>query len=167
MGQLTPPASVANFKAQFTRDFKYGTGLDTVRDADIQSGLNFASTVYNPALFDTTIVGGTTSEALMAYLFASAHFLVISLQAAGGLSAVSRYQGPNSQGEGIIGSKSVGSVSVGYVWPSSITDNPALYQFTKTSYGQSYLQILMLKLVGNIAIVAGQTQPDLNSPNDV
>lgn len=168
MGQLTPPATVNDFKAQFTRDFKYGAGLEFVRDVDIQSGLNFASTVYNPSLFDTSPVGGT-SEAMLAYLYASAHFLVIALQAAGGLSAVSRYQGPNSQGDGVITSKGVGGVNIGYTWPSLITDNPALYQFTKTSYGQSYLQILTLKLVGNVQVVAGENQATdfTNNTSDV
>lgn len=163
MGQLTPPASVADFKAQFPRDFRYGAGLDTVTDGDIQRGLNTASTVYNPALFDTTVVGVTpilTSEALLAYLYASAHFMVLSLQAAGGLSAVSKYAGPTSQGEGVVSNKSVGGVSIGFAWPAMVTDNPALYQFTKTSYGQEYLQILMLKLVGNVSLVAGETQPE-------
>jgi len=170
MGQTTPPASVADFKVQFSRDFHYGVGLDTVRDIDIQAGLNMASTVYNPALFDTTSVGvipNLTSEALMAYLYASAHFMVLSLQAAGGLSAVSKYQGVNSQGEGIVSGKGVGGVNVSFSWPSTIVDNPALFQFTKTSYGQSYLQILMLKLVGNVQVVAGETQPEQNNPTDV
>lgn len=167
MGQLTPPAGVGDFKAQFVRDFRYGSGFDTVRDEDIQSALNFASTVYNPALFDTTVIGvvpNVTSEALMAYLYATAHFLVLSLQAAGGLSAVPKAQGPTSQGEGLVSSKSVGSVSISYQWPPMVVDNPALYQFTKTSYGQQYLQILMLKLVGNVEIVAGENQAAANNP---
>lgn len=169
MGQLTPPATPTDFKAQFTRDFKYGTGLETVRDLDIQSALNLASTVFNPQLFDTTALPGPTSEAMLAYLYAAAHFLVISLQAAGGLSAVSRYQGPNSQGDGIITNKAVGGVSIGYTWPALITDNPALYGLTKTSYGQVYLQILMPLLVGNMAVVLGETQATdfLNNPSDV
>lgn len=166
MGQLTPPALVVDFQAQFTRDFKYGPGLEAVRDPDIQNALNFASTVFNPALFDTTPIGDT-SEAKMAYLYASAHFLVMALQAAGGLSAVNRGLGVNSQGDGIVSSKSVGGVSVTFAWPSVVIDNPALYQFTKTSYGQMYLQILVLKLVGNVGLVSGQTQMFENNPSDV
>lgn len=172
MGQTTPPATVADFQTQFPRDFKYGSGLETVRDVDIQAALNFASTVFNPSLFDTTLVGLTgqeTSEALMCYLNASAHFLVLSLQAAGGLAAVSRYQGPNSQGDGIITNKSVGGVSIGYEWPALVIDNPALFQFTKTAYGQAYLQVLVLKLVGNVSVVAGPNAQTamLNNPSDV
>lgn len=169
MGQLTPPATPDDFKVQFTRDFKYGGGLETVRDVDIQNALNLASTVFNPELFETVVLPVGTSEAKIAYLYAAAHFLVLSLQAAGGLSAISRYQGPNSQGDGIITSKGVGGVNVGFTWPSLITDNPALYNFTKTSYGQTYLQMLMPKLVGNITIVAGQNQATdfLNNLSDV
>lgn len=158
MGQLTPPASIADFKNQFSRDFKYGNGLDTVRDVDIQNGLNFASTVFNPALFDVTLIGtvpNQTSEAMMAYLSVSAHFLAMALQAAGGLSAISRFQGPLSQGEGIVTGKGVGGVNINYSWPSTVTDNPALFQFTKTKYGQDYLQVLVLKLVGNVGVVYG------------
>lgn len=165
MGQLTPPAVPADFKLQFPRDFKYGTGLETVRDLDIQSALNFANSVFNPELFETVALPGGTSEAKIAYLYATAHFLVTALQAAGGLSAVSRFQGPNSQGDGVITNKSVGGVSIGYQWPAMIVENPALYGLTKTSYGQSYLQMLMPRLVGNVSIVAGETIASQNRLN--
>lgn len=165
MGQLTPPASVANFKRQFTRDFSYGTGIETVRDEDIQNALNMTSGVYNPALFSTSPIGVApeiTSEALIAYLNASAHFLVTSLQAAGGLGK--KGKGTNSQGEGVVGNKSVGGVSVGYVWPGTVTDNPVLFQFTKTAYGQLYLQVLVTRLVGNVAAVLGEVTRTPNVP---
>lgn len=165
MGQLTPPASVANFKNQFTRDFSYGTGVETVTDTDIQNALNMTSGVFNPCLFSTSPLGVAphiTSEALIAYLNASAHFLVTSLQAAGGLGKKGR--GTNSQGEGIVGNKSVGGVSVGYVWPSTVTDNPVLFQFTKTAYGQLYLQVLVTRLVGNVSAVLGEVTQTPNVP---
>lgn len=162
MGQTTPPATVAQFKGQFNRDFVYGPGLDTVQDADVQKALNVAATLYNPRLFDTTLIGvppTVTSEALMAYLYLSAHFLVTALQAAGGLGKVGR--GVFSQGEGVVGNKSGGGLSVGFVWPSSITDNAALFQLTKTVYGQEYLQILMPRLVGNVQAVFGELESDV------
>lgn len=165
MGQLTPPANVADFKAQFTRDFPYGDGIESVRDVDIQSALNMASSVFNPCLFDTSPIGVPpliTSEALMSYLNAAAHFLVTSIQAVGGLGKVGR--GVFSQGEGIIGSKGVGGVNVGYVWPSTITDSAVLFQLTKTTYGQAYLQVLMTKLVGNVSAVLGETTGLPNVP---
>ena len=168
MGQSTPAPTVAAFKAQFTRDFAYGPGLDKVRDLDIQQALNMASSLFNPALFDTSPVGAppaVSSESLMAYLWCAAHFLVTSLQGSGavtgaGLSTVPG-RGVFQQGEGVVGNKSAGGVSVGFVWPSKITDNAALFQLTKTPYGQQYLQILMPRLVGNVAVVAGEIATDL------
>lgn len=157
MGQLTPPATIADFKSQFTRDFVYGPGLDAVRDSDIQSALNTASSVYNPDLFDLTQVGVSpnfTSEAMIAYLYASAHFMVTSLQSVGGASKFGK--GVSTQGEGNITNKGVGGVSVAMGYPSVITESPILFQFAKTTYGQAYLQILMTKLVGNVGAVLGE-----------
>lgn len=165
MGQLTPPASVANFKAQFTRDFAYGTDLSTVRDSDIQAALNTASSVFNPALFSTQSIGvapNLTSEALMSYLNAAAHFLVTSLQAVGGLGTVGR--GTFSQGEGMITGKSAGGLNISQSWPTTITESPVLYSLTKTAYGAAYLQVLMTKLVGNIGLVEGETTRMPNVP---
>lgn len=158
MGQPTPPLTVDDFKAQFTRDFLYGSGLDKVRDADITSGLALASTVFNPDLFDTTEVHGT-SEAKLAYLYASAHFLVLSLRSAGGLAPQNKGRGARAQGEGPIGNASVAGVNAGYVWPSRVVDNAMLFQFTKTPYGQTFLQMLMPKLVGGMAVGAGNREP--------
>lgn len=165
MGQLTPPATVADFKAQFTRDFVYGPGLEFVRDSDIQNALNAASSIFNPCLFDTTPVGVTpliTSEAMICYLNASAHLMVTSLQAAGGLGKTGK--GPFSQGEGNVSSKSVGAVSVSMEYPSAITDSPVLFQFAKTTYGQAYLQVLATKLVGNVGAVLGEVTGAPNVP---
>lgn len=165
MGQLTPPVSVSDFKAQFSRDFIYGPGLDAVRDSDIQSALNIASSVFNPCLFDTTPVGvipNLTSEAIICYCNAAAHFLVTSLQAVGGLGKFGK--GVFSQGEGNVTNKNVGGVSVALSYPSSITDSPVLFQFAKTTYGQAYLQVLSVKLVGNVGAVFGETAGLPNVP---
>lgn len=164
MGQLTPPATIAQFEAYFSRDFVYGPGLDKVRPVDIQNALNFASGVFNPALFSTTPIGispNLTSEALMCYLNLAAHFLVLSLQAVGGLGSLHR--GVLSQGEGIVSSKSVGGVSISFIWPSVVIDNPVLFQLTKTSYGEAYLQVLVTRLVGNVSAVLGE----VTGPQDV
>lgn len=167
MATLNPPATIAQFENFFTRDFLYGPGLDRVRPVDIQNALNTASSMFNPALFSTAPIGiapNITSEALIAYLNCSAHFLVLSIQGIGGLNK--QGNGMNSQGEGIISSKSVGGVSISFSWPPMIIQSPALYQFTKTVYGQAYLQILMPRLVGNAAVVAGETtgfQANFNS----
>ena len=154
---LTMP-SVAGFKKQFARDFSYGPGNDKVTDLDIQAGLNAAYSVFNIALFDTNPIGVApliTSEAQIAYCNAAAHFLVTSIQAVGGLGKVGR--GVFSQGEGVVTGKSAGGLNISLSFPAAITDSPALFQFAKTTYGLAYLQVLALKLVGNIAVVAGET----------
>jgi len=153
-----PPVSVAQFKAQFTRDWPYGAGTDAVRDADIQNALNLAASYFNAVLFDTTPLGAagsgnTTTEQTLAYLYASAHFLVLNIQAAGGLRAPSSFGGTRSGSKGPVSSKGVGGISESYVWPQSVTDNPMLFQFTQTAYGRQYLQMLMPKLVGNVVSI--------------
>lgn len=157
MGVLNPPATVAQFEAQFSRDFVYGPGLDAVRPIDIQNALNTASSLFNPALFSTAPIGvppNLTSEALTMYLYCAAHFLVTSIQGVGGLNK--KGGGLNAQGEGVVASKGVGGVNVSFSWPSFVTDSPVLSQFQKTTYGQIYLQTLMTKLVGNGAVVLGE-----------
>ena len=160
MSQFGAPASVAQFKNQVSRDFVYGPGLEFVRDVDIQNALNSAHSLFNPALFSTMPIGtvpNQTSEAIICYCNASAHFLVTSLQAVGGLGKIGK--GVLSQGEGNVTSKGVGGVSIGFSWPSAITDSPALYQFAKTTYGLAYLQVLAVKLVGNVGAVFGELEP--------
>lgn len=165
MGQLNPPATIANFKAQFTRDFPYGPGVDKVRDSDIQSSLNMASSVFNPSLFSTAPVGvppNLTSDAMISYLNLSAHFLVTSLQGVGGLGKIGL--GISAQGEGVVSSKSVGGVSISFSWPSYVLDSPVLFQFTKTVYGQLYLQVLVTRMVGNVSAVLGEVTGTPNVP---
>jgi hypothetical protein len=158
MGQTSPPATVAQFKAQFgPRDFVYSSGTDGVMDSDIQKGLNMASSVFNPSLFDTSPVGSApniTSEALICYLNAAAHFMVLNIQAVGGLGVMG--QGVFSQGEGMITSKAAGGLNIMQSWPTVITDSPVLYALTKTAYGAQYLQVLMTRLVGNVGAVGGE-----------
>lgn len=144
------PPSVADFKAQFNRDFTYGTGMNTVMDSDVQRGLNEARIVFNPELW------GTDYEKNTAYLYASAHFMVLNIQAAGGPSATNFGRGVQSKGGGTIESKGVGSVNVGYAVPDFVRQSPILSQFMRTDYGQMYLQFMNPRLVGNIAVVSGQ-----------
>ena len=157
MGQPLPIPTISNFKAMFGRDFKYGTDLTTVRDQDIAGAMNLASTIYNPCLFSTQPIGVppfVTTEALQAYLYVSAHFLVTSLMASGGLTSIPNGF-LNSQGEGVTTSKGAGGISMGMSYPSWLMESPALFQLTKTTYGQLYLQMLMPRLVGNIAVAGG------------
>lgn len=143
------PPAVADFKLQFNRDFVYGTGMDTVQDTDIQRGLNDAEMVFNQDLF------GSTTDQNTAYLYAAAHFMVLNIQAAGGLSSKNNGLGVLSKGGGTIESKGVGSVNVGFAVPNYVRESPILSQFMRTDYGQKYVQLLTPRLVGNVAVVCG------------
>ena len=158
----TPIATIAAFKNLFFRDFTYGDGPSAVMDRDIANALNSAYSLFNPTLFSTLLLGiapNQTSESLNAYLYLSAHFLVLALQGVNGLTnkAGAGSPGLNSQGEGTITSKGGGGLNVGFSWPSMITDSPILSQLLRTQYGQTYLQILAPKLVGNMGVAAGET----------
>jgi hypothetical protein len=158
MSNPNPPVTVQQFQSFFVRDWKYGPGLDSVMDSDIQNALNIASTYFNASLFSDVALGApgqtnnTTSEQTLAYLYAAAHFLVLNIQAVGGLNGLSSGDGLSSGSSGPIGSKNAGGLSASYQWPQDIINNPMLYQFTRTNYGQQYLQMLAPKLVGVVGI---------------
>lgn len=148
------PITVDEFKAYFDRDFTYGLGKTSVRDSDISKAIVQAMTIFNRRLFVND------AELEMAYEYATAHFLVIDIQMAGGLSAKSTNQGLKSTGSGIVQSKTVGQVSLAYQWPESIINSPALFQLLRTPYGEKYLQIIAPRLVGNILVVSGNNDTD-------
>lgn len=150
------PPSVTDFKTQFNREFLYGTSLAQVQDNDIQRAINEASIMFNPALWDGTTALGSTTELNIVYLYVCAHYLVLNIQGAGGLSSVNRGRGVKSTGGGTIQSKSVGSVSLTYVIPQDIQNSPILGQFMRTDFGQKYLALLAPRLVGNVQVVSGE-----------
>lgn len=145
----TPPATVDEFKARFVRDFFYDETPDAVMDADITNALNDASLVFNPGLW------GDALELKTAFLFISAHFLVLNIQAAGGLAGNNLGLGVESAGGGSVQSKTVGPVTINYAIAPAISENAILNQFMRTDYGQKYLQLLTPRLVGNVAVVGG------------
>ncbi len=145
------PPSVSDFKALFVRDFIYGTGPETVMDADISRGIQEAQIVFNSSLW------ASLSDANLASLYVAAHFMVLNIQGAGGLAVKNRGLGVASKGGGTIESKGVGSVNVAFAVPDYVRQSPILSQFMRTDYGQFYLQLLTPRLVGNIAVVSGQT----------
>lgn len=51
MTSFTPP-TIAQFKAQFPRDWPYGAGPETVQNSDIQNAINESYQLFNPALFN-------------------------------------------------------------------------------------------------------------------
>jgi len=49
------PPNTAQFKAQFIRDFPYGSGLDTITDSDIQNAINEGQQLFNPSDWNTSV----------------------------------------------------------------------------------------------------------------
>ena len=146
---VTSPAFIADFKDRFDRDFLYGKGLDKVRDKDINRALEEADALFNAALW------ATNEELKTSYLYLSAHFLVLSLQAAGGLKAKNSSAGAKNHGGGVVQSKSVGSVSLSYAVPAFVTNDPTLSQLLRTDYGMRYVQLIVPRLAGNINVAKG------------
>jgi hypothetical protein len=154
---MTAPITTAEFKAFFVRDFEYGTqpSLDspsaTVMDSDIQAGINEGILLFNPELWPDA-----AGQKPPFYQLA-AHCMVQNIKNAGGLNQIG--QGVVSTGTSPINNKSVGPVSVGYSLPDKVVNNPAFSYYLTTGYGQKYLQMLMPRLVGNIALAGGGTTP--------
>lgn len=157
---FTPP-TVAQFKAQFPRDWPYGKGTETVTDGDIQNAINEAFNNFHASLFNNTApVGTTVAESTIAYCFLTAHLMVLNLQNAGGLGAPESFQGVNTSGGGTVESKTVGSVSISYAIPDAIKNSPTLSQYMRTGYGQKYLIMIAPKIPGRrVVVVAGERTP--------
>jgi hypothetical protein len=167
---ITPPATVADFKATFTRGFKYATGPDGVMDSDIQTAIGRAVMLYNPCLF-------TPSEGKTAFLLAVAHFVVVGIQAAGGLFP--QMPGPagaagapgasadatRNTGSGVIGTKTTEKVTIQYAGLEKLMERfPTLAPFRQTDFGAQYAMIVGPRLMGRVTIAPGPTPPDAVIP---
>lgn len=142
---FTPP-TIAQFKAQFVRDFPYAPPTDAgnlsyVTDVDIQSALNEAGYNFNDGLFSdmSTII----------YLYLSAHMLVVNIQnASKGLASQARFP---------LLSTGVGSVNLSNNIPELFQNSPMFNGFLKTGYGQKYLDLVYPFTIGNVGISCGTT----------
>jgi hypothetical protein len=145
--------TVADFKAQFPRDFPYAvtasggdnTDLSRVTDTDIAGAITDAGFNVNEGLFATQ--AGYTR----AYLFLAAHCLVQVLLAAG--------EGVKSSFNWLVTSKSAGDLSESFAIPRDILEDPYLGSISKTRYGSRYLEIISPLLVGNFQTFFRQTPP--------
>lgn len=149
-----PPVTLAEFKTRFARDFQYGTGLDKVTDTDINTAFADSMPAFNPSLF-------SSSDGKLAFLYAAAHFLVMNVQAAGGLQAQPVGQGISNEAQDVIVSKSVGGISMSVMEPPEfIAKSHLLRQFWTTDYGRRYLAMLQPRLVGVVRAIEGPLAPD-------
>ena len=138
--------TVAQFQAQFARDFPYTNDINTgVVPADITSAINLTDYSINQGMWPDQ------TSFTLAFLYLTAHYLVMNLRAAS--------QGINGQYNWLQNSKSVGQVSESFSIPQRILDNPTLSQLAKTNYGAQYLQMLIPNLVGQMYTVQGSTKP--------
>ncbi len=163
---VTPPASVADFKATFKRGFRYTDGPDGVMDSDIQTAINRAVMLYNPDLFNSV-------EAKDVFLLAVAHFVVVGIQAVGGLypippGAQGAEGGPDAtknSGSGVIGNKTSEKISIQYAGLEKLMDRyPTLATFRQTDFGQQYAMIVGPRLAGRVGIVSNPNAPDAVVP---
>lgn len=162
---VTPPATVADFKAQFIRGFRYSTGPDGVTDGDISLGITMALSVWNPVLW-------TKTEAKAAFLLAVAHFVVTNIQAAGGLQATPA-QGPDgpvvdatqNTGGGVIGSKTEGKMSQTYAGLDALIERyPTLADFRRTDFGAQYALLVAPRLRCRVGLATNEGAPDAVIP---
>jgi len=141
-GKMVNP-TVSEFKAHFTRDFPYGTANNTVLDSDISKAMAEADFNFNSALFENQ------STYSMAFMYLTAHFLVMDLRAS--------TQGISGNFPWMTTSKSVGSVSEGMDIPEFVKNNPMLAHFGKTYYGAKYINLVFPRLIGNMFSITGMT----------
>ncbi|MES2155473.1 MAG: hypothetical protein V4510_10095 [bacterium] len=147
----TPPATLDDFKARFARDFKYGSGPETVMDADIKNAMIDAMAVFNPALF-------SVADGWLGFLFVTAHFVRINIEAAGGLTPESEGLGVENQAEQVLTGSGVNGISQNFQEPPEwVKKIPLLQQLWITTYGQKYVAMVQPKLVGAMAGVVGRS----------
>lgn len=138
--------TIDDFKAHFFRDFKYGVlgeSCDVVVDEDLSKAFVEAKINFNIALWSDQ------DEMKIAFLYLSAHYLVVDLQAA--------KEGVNSSSAFPVNSRSVGSISESYQVPEWVSSNPYLAHFAQTRYGLKYVSLVRPRLVGNVAVYTGAT----------
>lgn len=129
--------TVAQFQAQFVRDFPYGTDPKTsILDSDISYAFQMVNMNINQGLFTDQ---GTYT---MAYNLLAAHYMCMNIQASS--------QGFQGQYNFLQNNKNVGNVSESFSIPERILENPTFSMLAKTTYGAQYLQLLLPQLIGQV-----------------
>jgi len=146
---MTAPATIAEFKTKFARQFAYGSEADSIMDGDLESAMADAEVMFNPGKWVND------AEMKLAFLYLSAHFLRVNTESAGGLMPAPTNAGMESMTDDPVVSKSVGGVSVNYALPPSVTESPVLAPFMSTPFGKIYLQFLAPKLTGVMMVIGG------------
>ena len=143
--------TIEYFKSVFTRDFPYlpkqtnvENEQDYVSDADILRAFQEAKGSFNPSLFTDDNI------AKLYFCYVAAHYLVMDLNNA--MNSLS--MGFN----GMVASKSVGSVSESYSIPQWILNSPQYAMFAQTGYGRKYLMhIVPVARAAALILTPGRT----------
>jgi hypothetical protein len=123
------------------------TPPDYVTDGDIATAFQQV-----PASFNKKLFSGSNNDARTAFLWNAAAWLVIDFKAAA--------QGVAGSTSGIIAARAVGSVSESYVAPPRfVQESPTFMELWSNPFGQKYLSIIALLLIGNVAAIQGTTWP--------
>jgi hypothetical protein len=117
-----------------------------VLDEDINKAFEEACLVFNESLF-----GEDEDTKKLAYLYLTAHYVVIDLNNAKNSGAIGT--------SGSLASRSVGNVSESYNIPKWMTENETLAPLAQTSYGVKYYSLVKPRLIGSTFIVQGATLP--------
>lgn len=133
-------------------------------DSDIQNAIDTAMTVYNSGLFDDV-------QGKVAFLFAAAHFVVVGIQAAGGLypfpqgSPTAGTDATQNTGSGVIGSKTAEKITIQYAGLESlIKEYPSLGAFRQTDFGSQYAMIVGPRLRCRVGITPNPSAPGIAAP---
>lgn len=159
MSEMLDLVTVEDFKCQFPRNFPYFTqkgpfakpkpngasAEDYVLDCDIERAFKEADACYNISLL------GKDDTGKLIFLYLAAFYLAYDLSVAAG-GAFGQVNFPAT-------SVKVGSVSESYYIPDSIANNPMLSLYMSNGFGKKYLSLVYPKLVGNVGVVAGWSQP--------
>jgi hypothetical protein len=114
-----------------------------ILDADINKAFSEAQIIFNQSLF------GSDANLTIAYLYLTAHFLVVDIRRSS--------QGLASKGDFLAQSQTVGAVSETLSIPSNMASNPIYQLYLTTGYGSKYLNLAMPALVGRVRIAYGAT----------
>lgn len=116
-----------------------------ILDEDIEKAFDEAQITFNQALFTSD------KNIEIGYLYLTAHYLVNDIRASkGGIEAFGSFT---------VTSRSVGNVSESYGVPDAYMRDPVYAFYTQSPYGLKYLNMILPRLVGNIGIVCGWTNP--------
>lgn len=137
--------TVAEFKANFFRDFPYApvgepNNLKYVTDLDIQNAMNESAPNFPGPFGDS---------ARTAFFFAAAHNLVCNIR--------NSTMGLNSQAKFLLNSASVGGVSVSNNINERFARDPILAGYLTTGYGVKFLNMAYGYTIGNVGISYGRT----------